>query len=252
MPRSFTATIFVLCLALAAFGGWFIGTRSAALADHEPKPLPVLGKAPTYHDLTDQLGEHVNSSEFQGKVQVVTFLFPYCTTFCPLIAAHLVGLENTLVRAHLQDRVELVAFNVDPAGTGPKVMSAFLKEYGWNPTNTRWQYLTGTPSEIRRVVTDGYHIAYKKIVDTDSDEPAGPSTGPDALTPQPEVVNPLAEKAHVDYDVDHNDGLIIVDRQGHIRKIYQEADVVSNDRLLSAITALLPSSSLSGHAVSTN
>ena len=65
--------------------------------------------------------------------------------------------------------------------------------------------------------------------------PAGP-----AMTPQPEVVNPLADKAHVGYDIVHNDGLVIVDPQGRIRAFYTQGDVVSNDHLFSVIKALLP------------
>ena len=53
------------------------------------------------------------------------------------------------------------------------------------------------------------------------------------------VVNPLANKVKPGYDVTHNDGLVIVDPQGRIRKVYDQADVVSNQTLLEAIKPLL-------------
>ncbi len=221
----------ILVLAGGAVG-WWLGVHAQSSAPAR-ESLPVLGRAPSFHGLTNQLGQTVDSNRFHGQVQVVTFLFPYCTTYCPLIAAHLVGLENVVRLAGLQDRVRIVAFNVDPGGTGPRQMRAFLKEYGWNPRDTHWEFLTGKPQAIRRVVTQGYHIAYQKVANGE-DSAQGPE-----LTPQPEVVNALAAKAQVGYDIAHNDGLAIVDPQGRIRKFYTQADVVSNERLFAVIQALL-------------
>lgn len=223
----------VLVAALSALIGWEL--RGLFPGGASEPALTVLGPAPTYRQLLDQTGRRVDSPAFEGKVQVVTFLFPYCTTYCPLIAAHLVGFERLLQRAGLQDRVQVVAFNVDPAHTGVKQMRAFLKEYGWNPDDRHWEYLTGRPETIRRVVTGGFHIAYERVSGTDTArEPAEVE-----LSPQPEVDNPLAKAAHVDYDISHNDALVLVDPQGRIRKIYDQADVVSNGRLLAAVRRLI-------------
>lgn len=220
----------VLALLLAGgVAGWLIAQRTITPAAHR---LPDLGKAPQFQGLTNQLGQSVDSSRFAGKVQVVTFLFPYCTTYCPLIAAHLAGLEGTLELAGLQEEVEVVAYNVDPAGSGPEQMRTFVEQYGWNPHDRHLEYLTGTLQQIRRIVTHGYHVAYEKD--------SGAAGGGPALTPQPEVVNSLAARAHVGYDIVHNDALEIVDRQGRIRKVYTQADVVSNQRLLEVIESLLP------------
>ena len=221
----------VLLLIAGGAGGWLLASSAQRPAT---QALPVLGKAPQFRGLTNQLGESVDSSRFAGKVQVVTFLFPYCTTYCPLIVAHLAGLESTLKLAGLQDRVEVVAYNVDPAGTGPAQMREFLRQYGWNPYDPGLQFLTGTPQEIHRVVVGGYHVAYQKV-------PGGAQAGggPE-LTPQPEVVNELAARAQVGYDIVHNDALEIVDPQGRIRAFYAQADVVSNPRLLGDVESLLP------------
>jgi protein SCO1 len=219
----------VLLLLAGGAGGWLLARSARQPA---PPPLPVLGEAPQFRNLTDQLGASVDSSRFAGKVQVVTFLFPYCTTYCPLITAHLAGLESTLELAGLKEEVEVVAFNVDPEGSGPAQMRSFLEQYGWDPRDRHIEYLTGAPQEIRRIVAGGYHVAYQK-------DPGGAGGGP-ALNPQPEVVNPLAAQAHIGYDIVHNDALEIVDGKGRIRRIYEQADVVSNARLLRDIKSLLP------------
>lgn len=200
------------------------------------KGLSDLGKAPSYR-LTNQLGHPVSSRAFSGKVQVVTFLFPYCTTYCPLITAHLIGFEHVLKSAGLQSQVEIVAFNVAPGDTGPAQMRAFLQQYGWNPKDPHWQYLTGTRAQIRRVVSGGFHVAYQRVLDakgTDDTVVTDPGQ-----TPQLSVANPLAARVKPDYDVSHNDAIEIVGPQGHIRKIYDDADVVSNARLLRDVRRLL-------------
>lgn len=237
--RLVIAVGFVVALLVAGFAGWFIGTGAHVTA----RRLPVLGKAPHY-TLKNQLGQPVNSDKFAGKIQIVTFLFPYCTTYCPLIAAHLAGFEHTLARTGLQDKVQIVAFDVDPGGTGPVQMRAFLKEFGWNPHDLHWQYLTGTPAQVRKVVTGGYHIAYEKVSNNAPPSAAEEDTQ-NVLTPQPTVVNRLANKVKPDYDVTHNDGMEIVDGHGRIRKIYEDADMVSGKQLLTMVQALLHTTSAS-------
>ena len=214
-------------------GYWFFSAREAGHSR-----LPVIGKAPTY-TLTNQLGQKVDSNAFAGKVQVVTFLFPYCTDYCPLIAAHLVGLERALKAAGLANRVQLVAFDVDPAHTGPQVMARFMHQYGWDPRDTRWEYLTGTPGEIRQVVTGGFHIDYEQVPESLADAQAKKAEKQGLYNPPPKVSNALAAAAHPDYDVTHNDSLILVDPQGRVRRIYAAADRVPDSELIADISALL-------------
>jgi cytochrome oxidase Cu insertion factor (SCO1/SenC/PrrC family) len=214
----------------------FVAGILIARQRHGANTLADLGMAPHYQ-LTNQLGQKISSQAFAGKVQIVTFLFPYCTTYCPLITAHLIGLEHVLNDAGLRKRVEIVAFNVAPVDTGPKQMREFLAQYGWNPRDPHWQYLTGTRAQIRRVVTLGFHVAYERVMDKQGAD--GAVLSDPGQTPQLSVANPLAARAKPDYDVSHNDAIEIVGPGGHIRKIYDDADVVSNQRLLRAVEAVL-------------
>ena len=93
---------------------------------------------------------------------------------------------------------------------------------------------------IRRIVTGGYHVAYEKVADSDS---GNSNQDPAALvggdTPQPIVVNPLADKANVKYDITHENVLMLVGPNGHVRMIHPEADAVSKWQLLHEVTAIL-------------
>ncbi|MGH7662457.1 MAG: SCO family protein [Vulcanimicrobiaceae bacterium] len=201
--------------------------------------LPAVKPAPQYV-LTNQLGRSVTSASFGGKVQIVAFLFPYCTSYCPLIASTLVRFERGLKATHLNDRVRIVAFNVDPGGSGPPQLRAFMKEYGWNPDDQRWQFLTGSPAAIHRVVYHGYMVYYQKESLAQEARAATRERKQGVYRPQPTVENKLADEAHVNYDVVHNDLLEVVGPQGRIRKIYDDAEKVSEQQLISVIRELLP------------
>ncbi len=235
----------IIGVALAGSVGWLLGRQGQA-----PRgALPVLFKAPEFRGLINQNGIQLSSAHFRGKALVVTFLFPYCNTFCPVVAAHLVGFENLLASTPLAGRVDVVAFDVDPGDTGPRQMRDFLREYGWNPASPRWQFLTGRPTQIRRVVSGGYHVDYQKVPDAPASASAAasasnPAQASQALAvagsdPQPIVANPLATRADVDYDITHEDVMMIVDPQGRVRKIYDQADAVGKMRLLRDVRAVL-------------
>ena len=113
-------------------------------------------------------------------------------------------------------------------------MREFLQQYGWDPKDPHWQFLTGSKDQIRRVVTGGYHVAYRRVTDSGNDANAGP-----VETPQLTVSNPLAEKMKPNYDISHNDAIEIVDTHGHVRKIYDDADVVPNQQLWNDVSRLL-------------
>ncbi len=197
--------------------------------------LPVLGQVPDY-TLTNQLGEAVSSTSFRGKVRVVTFLFTYCRGYCPLIAHNFMTLERLLRISGIADEVQLVSFNVDPHNTGPAEMKAFQEQYGWKPGNHRWEFLTGSVNDIHHIVNDGYHVYYKEVVDDDN---VDSNTKEDNAIPEPVVANKLADKVGADYDIVHNDMLAIVDKKGRIRKIFSDADRVSDEQIMIVIKQLL-------------
>jgi protein SCO1/2 len=226
--------LLLLVAAGALAAGWLLHPGASSRST----TLPVLGRVPDY-TLTDQLGQQVSSTSFYGKVRVVTFLFPYCRGYCPLIAHNLVSLERALRASGHADQVQLVAFNVDPENTGPTQMRRFQEQYGWNPANRRWEYLTGPPQAVRDVVTGGYHVYFEKV--TGDDDARNARAGEDGPIPEPVVQNRLADEAGVRYDIVHNDLLAIVDARGRIRRIFSDAERLSDEEMLEVIDRLLPS-----------
>ncbi|MHB1992012.1 SCO family protein [Metallibacterium scheffleri] len=227
------ATPLIILLALGC--GYWLGR----LQTPRTPPLPLLGSAPAFAGFRNQLGQPVDSAQFAGQVQVVTFLDPYCTNDCPLVALHLVALENDLRLAQLQRHVRLVAFNVDPWHTGPAQAATFMREYGWNPDDTRWQFLSAAPAATRRVVRQGYHVDYEQVSLAAEAAADARAKARGDYVPQPQVANALAAQARPDFDVVHNDMLVLVGPHGHVRWLSGDADSVGDVHLLNLIRGLL-------------
>lgn len=174
--------------------------------------------------MTDQTGKRVSSTRFAGKVQVVSFLFPYCTTDCPLLARDLAMLQQRLADTGLAGKAVIVTFNVDPGGATPRQLAQYIGQYGGHadPADAAvpWYFLTGTPATTRKLLGDGFHVAYRKV--------HGSETG----TPRP---NPLAKRADPGYDVQHSDLTYIIDGSGVFRTVYTGTSTITVDKLTTAV-----------------
>jgi cytochrome oxidase Cu insertion factor (SCO1/SenC/PrrC family) len=191
------------------------------------------------YTLTDQHSRAFASATLRGRVQVVSYLFPYCTSFCPLLAGALREAERLADQAGLNEKVAFVAFNVDPAGAGPDTLSAFLRQENLDPDDPAWHFLTGSEAAIRRVVTDGFHVFYQKVSLADEEKTTAAQRAAGDYTPQPTAPNALAERAQPDYDIIHNDVVEIVDQQGRIRVILSNGSVPSPDQIVAAVRGAL-------------
>jgi protein SCO1/2 len=195
--------------------------------------LPNLGRAPVGWTLTNQLGEKVPARALAGRIVIVSFLDPFCRQDCPLIAHHYVEYEHAFELAGIASHVVLVSFDLDPKESSPAVLRAFQRNYGWNPHNTRWEFLTGTMGELRRVVTGGFHVNWYLVPKgSPEDRP------PPGATPPLYSANPLAARAR--YDVMHPALLEVVGPHGTIRRIFNSGQLVSTPRLLAVVRRLLP------------
>ena len=98
--------------------------------------------------LTDQDGRAVSLASLRGKVVLMTFLDPVCTTDCPIIAQEfkqtwqLLGAQNS--------KIELVAVVANPTYRSAVFTRAFDQQEGL-ATVPNWRYLTGSLSQLSAV-----------------------------------------------------------------------------------------------------
>jgi cytochrome oxidase Cu insertion factor (SCO1/SenC/PrrC family) len=101
--------------------------------------------------LTDQNGRTVTPATLRGKVVLLTFLDPVCTSACPLIAQEFRAAGQLLGPS--ASRVELVAIAANPVFYQRVYTEAFTRQEGLAQV-PNWQFLTGPVPILRKVWAD--------------------------------------------------------------------------------------------------
>jgi cytochrome oxidase Cu insertion factor (SCO1/SenC/PrrC family) len=151
-----------IVLGVALVAGIGIGTAIAATRPSSAPATPVSatpaganpnldpgtrlsGAAPGF-SLTDQFGKRVSLSSMRGKVVVLAFNDPECTTICPLTTTALLHAKALLGSAG--SGVELVGIGANPEATEVKWVRDYSKAHGMLH---KWRFLTGSLPELKRV-----------------------------------------------------------------------------------------------------
>jgi cytochrome oxidase Cu insertion factor (SCO1/SenC/PrrC family) len=108
---------------------------------------PLNFTAPAF-SLTDQGGRPVSLASLHGKVVLLTFLDPVCTSDCPLIAQEFRA-AGQLLGARGRD-VELVAIVANPVYRSVAYTRAFDRQEGLAAV-PNWLFLTGSLSQLQHV-----------------------------------------------------------------------------------------------------
>ena len=96
--------------------------------------------------LTDQFGKRVSLRSLRGKVVVLSFNDPKCTTICPLTTTALLKAKKLLGPA--ASEVDLVGVGANPEATQVKSVRDYSRVHGMLH---KWRFLTGSLPELRRV-----------------------------------------------------------------------------------------------------
>jgi cytochrome oxidase Cu insertion factor (SCO1/SenC/PrrC family) len=106
--------------------------------------------APSF-TLTSQDGRRVSLASLRGKVVLLTFLDPVCTTDCPLIAQEMRS-ANTMLGGNAGN-TELVAVVANPTYLSTAYTRAFTEQENLSGLSN-WLFLTGSLSELAAVWHD--------------------------------------------------------------------------------------------------
>jgi cytochrome oxidase Cu insertion factor (SCO1/SenC/PrrC family) len=145
--------------ALGAVGVILVGAAPMAFASANPNADPIVAEAlngssapidqpaPGF-TLTSQTGHQVSLTSLRGKVVLMTFLDPVCTTDCPIIGQEFKA-ADTLLGAKAS-QTELVAVVANPTYLSTAFTAAFTRQEGFGNV-PNWLYLTGSLSQLQRV-----------------------------------------------------------------------------------------------------
>jgi cytochrome oxidase Cu insertion factor (SCO1/SenC/PrrC family) len=145
-------------LALWAAGVVVIGAAPMAVAQASRTASPIIAqaidgsaaplnfKAPGFA-LTDQHGRAVSLASLRGRVVLLTFLDPVCTSDCPLVAQEFRAADQML-GAVARD-VEMVAIVANPVYRSVAYTSAFDGQEGLTRL-PNWLFLTGSLAQLQQ------------------------------------------------------------------------------------------------------
>ena len=148
--------------ALGALGLIILGAAPMAAAQASPTADPILAEAiagsaaplnfaAKPFQLTDQHGRPVSLASLRGKVVLLTFLDPVCTSDCPLIAQEFRAAGQLL--GATARHVELVAVVANPVYHQVAFTRAFDRQERLTQV-PNWLYLTGTVPQLQQVWKD--------------------------------------------------------------------------------------------------
>ena len=200
LPRWLWGALALLVLALVALT-LVVGRRipfrvgveqngtSVALADY--------GQVPEFA-LVSQTGDSLHLDALRGNVWIADFIFTSCGSICPMMSAQFERLSG-----QLPPGVRLVSFTVDPERDTPAKLAEYAQRYGATPE--RWLFLTGDKPQVRRLVTEGFHL------------------GVEEATPEE-----IAQGAET---ILHSTRFALVDAGAHIRGYYDGAEAAAVEQL---------------------
>jgi protein SCO1/2 len=153
----------------------------------------------------DQDGQEVTDASLRGKIYVANFFFTSCPAICPRMTASL-----TLIQDAFADDpdVLLVSHTVDPESDTPERLSSYARAH--RIKSGKWHLVTGDQATIYTLARTSY-FAEKEL---------GVKKGTNEFL--------------------HTENMLLVDRRGHLRGVYnatlpaEARRVIEDIRLLSA------------------
>lgn len=151
---------------------------------------------------TDQDNQQVTQATLKNKIYVADFIFLSCPTICPKMT-----LEMKKVYDHYaaDERIVFVSHTIDPDRDTPKRLKSYAMHLG--VSSGRWHFVTGNKDSIYRIAAKSYFM----------------TAAPDQSAPG---------------GFAHSGGLLLIDRDRHIRGVYDGTSAEETDRLIADIRRL--------------
>ncbi|CAH0997017.1 hypothetical protein EMA8858_03154 [Emticicia aquatica] len=168
----------------------------------------VFHKIPTY-ELVDQKGQKFSSARTKGKIYVADFFFTRCGTICPKISNNLTRIQSIF---SADTNVIIVSHSVDPKHDSSAVLQKYAQKY--DAKYGKWYFLTGDKKILYDIAIKGYKLPVADASDYDK------------------------KIKEVDETFIHSEKLLLIDKEGYIRGIYDGTYSLDVERLIGEIKVL--------------
>ena len=155
-------------------------------------------------EFINQDGNAVTDKDFEDKIYVASYFFTRCGSICPVMATGLLRVQDKF--AYTDGLVRILSHTVDPEHDSVPVLSAYANMV--HADTKMWDFVTGDKKQLYDLARNGYLI---NALEGDG--------GPD--------------------DFIHSEFFILVDKQKHIRGIYDGTDLKAVNDLLDDIKVLI-------------
>ena len=184
-------------------------------ACQQKETLPILGRRTVsdqgdtlYHTignykLVNQDSIEVTPGTFEGKIYVADFFFTSCPTICPTMKTQMLRIYQ---RFQSNMDFAILSHSIDPKHDTVAVLRDYAKNLGID-NGSQWHFVTGDQGEIYRLGRSDYMVT----AGADSDAPGG---------------------------FIHSGAFLLVDRQKHIRGVYDGTMPEDVDKLMKDIDVL--------------
>lgn len=161
-----------------------------------------------YHQIPDfefisQDSVKITQKDFAGKIYVADFFFTTCPTICPKMKTQMLRIYKKFKD---NPKVAILSHTIDPRHDTPAVLKEFSKNLGIQ--NSMWQMVTGDKAKI-------YEIGQKSYMVSATDDPTQPG------------------------GIVHSGAFILVDKNRHIRGIYDGTEPERVNKLMEDMDTLL-------------
>jgi protein SCO1/2 len=201
---------------------YILGLMSFIFIGCETKKLPVYGEQEVIKKMVDgkeveevvypaipdfsfinEDGEVVTQKDFQGKVYVADFFFVTCPTICPVMKKNMLT-----VYEEFKDNpdVRILSHTIDPEHDTPEVLKKYATDLGVK--GKMWQFVTGDKEKI-------YDIGQKHY-----------------------MVSALEDSSQAGGYI-HSGAFVLVDKQRHIRGMYDGTTSEGTEKLKEDLAVLL-------------
>lgn len=153
--------------------------------------------------LTNQEGDFVTEQTFKDKIYVVDFFFTICPGICPKMTANMMGLQEEFIN---DNEVMLLSHSVTPERDSVPVLKQYAENKGI--LSSKWHLVTGTQQEIYKLGRKDYFVEESLGLDKAEDEFL------------------------------HTENFVLVDKNRHIRGIYNGLNKASISHLIADIKTL--------------
>lgn len=153
--------------------------------------------------LINQDGDTITNDTFKNKIYVTDFFFTSCPGICPKMTDNMSLIQEAFIN---DNQVMLLSHSVTPETDSVSVLKAFATKKGIN--SSKWHLVTGKRSEIYNLGRNVYFVEEN-----------------------------LGEKK-TDEDFLHTENFILVDKNKHIRGIYNGLNKTAINQLIADIKTL--------------